>query len=126
MVVKEALRRMQDFLSADSEVGPKSFHEISEIARVRLVGPDVFRRVNRIEGYGELLVAGSESLAIDVREDDQLVVLLKISERLGRVGEGRPIRNGSAETVVLFCMDLCAPNLGEPRMYDCQEIGVAQ
>jgi hypothetical protein len=111
MIVNEALRRVQNFVPVDPEVCLEMLQEIGEIARIRLVGPDVFRRVNRVEGYAELLVAGGETLAIDVREDDQLVVPLEIGQGLGGVGEGRPIRNGSTETVVQLRMDAAPQTL---------------
>ena len=86
MVVEEALGRVQDVLLRDAVAGELLQH-VFEIARRGLVGADVFRREDGVELDAQLLVGEGEAVVVDVRQDDQLVVLLQILEGLGGVAE---------------------------------------
>jgi len=59
------------------QVIAKMAQHILEIAPVRLVRSDILGRIDRIEGHAQLAVGSGEPGAVNVRQDDQLVVLLQ-------------------------------------------------
>ena len=71
--------------------------QVAEIPEVRLVGADVLGGENSVEDDAQLFVGAGEGRTVDVRQDDQLVVLLEIGQRPGAVGKGRPVPDRGAE-----------------------------
>src|SRR6516162_403552 len=100
VIVKEALGYMHDVALGMTRMFQRVDH-VAEISEVGLIGADILGGVDRVEGDAEPSLALREAFAIDIREDDELVELLQIDERRGRIGKGRPISYGAAESAVI-------------------------
>ena len=60
VVVKQALRGVQDVLLVQAEVFFQAAQHVFEIARIGLVGTDVLRAVDRVELHMQAQVAGAK------------------------------------------------------------------
>src|SRR5581483_6554292 len=90
VVVKEALRRVQDVRFGDAALFELGQH-VGEIPLGRLVRADVLGGVDRVELDLQAPVAVRETQIVDVRQDDQLVVALEVLEGLRRIRKSRPV-----------------------------------
>ena len=77
---------------------PELADHIAEIRVVRLVASDILGRVDGVEIDAEPRVAVGEAGIVDIRQDHQLEMRLQIGQRLGGVGEGRPVLDRTAIT----------------------------
>jgi hypothetical protein len=80
---------------------------------------------DRVEGDAEPRVAAAKAVAVDIRQDHQLVVSLQAGERLGAVRERGPVGHGAAEGAVLLLGRGDVPHLREGPMDVREQIGVA-
>jgi hypothetical protein len=96
VIVEQALRDMQQPTAIHAEAGERGV-EGAEVFFGGLVGADVLGGDDGGEVAAQPLVAGGEAGPVDVGEDDQLVVLGQPGQRIGGVGERRPVRNRVAQ-----------------------------
>ena len=75
MIVIEALRDVKNVGFCEALLG-KLCNQKIEIPRVGFVGADLFCCIDRIEFDAELRLAAFETLAVDIREDNQPIMLL--------------------------------------------------
>ena len=73
MVMKQALRGMQDILLFQAMVTVKVFQKVFKVRRGRLVRANVLRRIYRIELNTQLAVRGGKPILADIGQDHQLV-----------------------------------------------------
>lgn len=99
MVVKQALRRMQYLLLLDLQILLALLHQILKVLRIRLVRPDILRRVDRIEPRAAEGPRNRvpKARAIHVRQDDQLVAPGQAPQRADGVGKGGPGADAGAK-----------------------------
>src|SRR5699024_7538975 len=97
MVVEERLGNMEKSASLPDLFDPSG--KGIEIRGVRLVGADIFGGDDLIELDTESAIAGGKAVAVDIGEDDELIVLLQPSESFFRIRERRPIGHRGAQRV---------------------------
>src|SRR6266576_5991131 len=124
VVVEHALRRMQDLLFLHTDPFQLLDHVI-EIAGRRLVRPDVFRGVDRIELHLQLPIACLETLVVHVGEYEQLEILLQILQRSGRVFKRRPIPHRSPVLDTILVGRVHTPLLGKALVDDRQQVPIS-
>src|SRR5262249_31231738 len=98
---------------------------VREVPLARLVGPNVFRGEDGVESDAEPGVADREALVVDVRENDQLVVLLKVGERLGRIRRRWPVAYRAAIGMAFAATCGGTECVGEALAADGEELAVA-
>ena len=122
-VVVAALGDVQHLARLDAvrlEVGE---HEL-EVALVGLVAADVLGRVYRIEFDAEFTVRSGKSRPAHIGEDHQFVVCFQMTQGIGRIGKGRPVRQGIAKALIKFGCALQLEILGNRAMNASQDIRV--
>ena len=122
--MKQALSGMKDVGFLESKICLQVREEIFEIPEIRFVRTNIFCGVNGIEFHLELLVAACEALPIDIRQNDQLVVLFQILKRARRVGKGRPTGNRSTESCAFLLGDLDVPLPGDIGMDEGEKLRI--
>jgi hypothetical protein len=123
MIVKEALRDMQDLVRAMPGRG-QTIEHIAEIAHIGLVRPDILGRVDRGEDDPEPRVAAVKAGAVDIRQDDEPVKPLEIEERRYRIGKGGPFADRGAEGTRGGIIGCDAPLGGKAPVHPGEQFGI--
>src|SRR6202022_4682327 len=97
---------------------------VAEVSEVGLVRADVLGGIDCVELHAEPVSATSEANAVDIRQNDELVELLQVGERGGRVGKSRPIADRAAESAVIRRRRSNAPLLGKPAVDEGEELRI--
>src|SRR3546814_12846277 len=98
---------MKHVLGLEAEVRQMRLHVI-EIGVGRLVGAHILGRIDGVELDVALVVAELEGAVVHLRQDDQLVELLKLAQRARGIDELGPVTYRSEERRVgRGCVSTC-------------------
>ena len=93
VIVKQALRNVQDVGLVDPKVCLQVAQHIFEVPQIRLVRPDILSRIYRVECNLKSSVARSKRSPVHIGKNHQLVMLFEILQSLDRIWKLRPIRD---------------------------------
>ncbi len=125
MVVIETLRHVQDLALGDALAAQPPQH-VFEVAQIRLVRSDIFRRHHAVEADAELAGRERKAFVIHIREDVELVVALEVAKCGNRIGERLPRTDGRSERHALRPGRRRIPVFAEAFVHDRQNLRVLQ
>lgn len=104
MIVKLALRRLQDLRLFEAKVFSHARQHVLKVAAVGLVAADVLGGDDEVKGHAlqRAGVAARKRLAVDVGQDHELVVLAQPPEGVHRVRERGPAAARLAKGLALL------------------------
>lgn len=121
MVVIQALCGVQNVLLLDAGLF-QGFDHKGKVVRVRFVRANILRGDDVIKLDAQLGVAQLEFIAIDVRQNHQLVVLFQVAQRFNRVRERGPVLDGGTEFFTLLGNRLQAPLFSDTVVHRTQNV----